>query len=163
MLRLAASVERGSEHPLAAAIVAAALDRKIELDKVLEFDSPAGKGVIGMVDGMRVSLGNADFLAELAIGTQGLQGEAERLRQDGATAIFLAVDGKAAGVIAIADPVKPTTAPALEALRRCGLRIVMLTGDNRTTAEAVARRLGITEIEAEILPRAQERGDSAIA
>jgi Cu+-exporting ATPase len=152
VLRLAASVERGSEHPLAAAIVAAAADRKLELAPVRGFDSPAGKGVIGMVEGQRLALGNAKFLAELNIDTAALTNEAERLRQDGATAIFLAVNGKPAGVIAIADPVKATTPEALKALSALGIRVVMLTGDNRTTAQAVAKRLGIIEVEAEVLP-----------
>jgi P-type Cu+ transporter len=152
VLRLAASVERSSEHPLAAAIVAAANERKIALVQVTGFDSPAGKGAIGMVERKRVGLGNAKFLAELGIATDALSSDAERLRRDGATAIFVAIDGKLAGVIAIADPVKATTPAALDALRRDGLRIVMLTGDNRTTAQAVAKRLAISEVEAEVLP-----------
>jgi P-type Cu+ transporter len=152
VLRFAASVERGSEHPLAAAIVAAAAERKIELAPVRGFDSPAGKGVIGMVEGKRLALGNAKFLAELNIDTAALSDEAERLRGDGATAIFLGVNGKLAGVIAIADPVKATTPEALKALVAAGIRVVMLTGDNRTTAQAVAKRLGISEVEAEVLP-----------
>jgi Cu+-exporting ATPase len=152
VLRFAASVERGSEHPLAAAIVAAAAERKIELGAVRGFDAPAGKGVIGMVDGRRLALGTSKFLAELNIDTSALTDEAERLRCDGATAIFLGVNGKPAGVIAIADPVKATTPEALKALAADGIRVVMLTGDNRTTALAVAKRLGITEVEAEVLP-----------
>ncbi|MEA2945374.1 MAG: P-type Cu+ transporter [Alphaproteobacteria bacterium] len=152
VLRLAASVERASEHPLAAAIVAAAAERKIELVPVLGFDSPTGKGVVGMVEQRRVVLGNAKFLAELGIASGSLDGEAERLRGDGATAIFLAIDGKLAGVIAIADPVKATTAQALSALRADGIEVVMLTGDNRTTALAVARALNIDTVEAEVLP-----------
>jgi Cu+-exporting ATPase len=152
VLHFAASVERGSEHPLAAAIVAAAAERKIELTPVRGFDSPAGKGVIGMVGGKRLALGNAKFLTELGIDTAALSPEAERLRGDGATAVFLAVDGKPAGVIAIADPVKDTTPEALKALAAEGIRVVMLTGDNRTTALAVAKRLGIEEVEAEVLP-----------
>src|SRR5471032_61810 len=152
VLRLAASVERGSEHPLAAAIVKAAAERKLELAPVRGFDSPAGKGVIGMVEGKRLALGNAKFLAELNIDTAALSDEAERLRGDGATAIFLGVNGKLAGVIAIADPVKPTTPTALAALSAAGIRVVMLTGDNSTTAQAVAKRLGITEVESEVLP-----------
>jgi Cu+-exporting ATPase len=152
LLRLAASVERASEHPLGAAIVGAAAERKIELARVIGFDSPIGKGAIGMIERRRVVLGNANFFAEVGIATAALESEAERLRQDGATAIFVAIDGKLAGVIAIADPLRTTTADALAALRREGLRIVMLTGDNRTTAQAVARRLDITEVEAEVLP-----------
>jgi Cu+-exporting ATPase len=152
VLRYAASVEQASEHPLAAAIVAAAKERNIEMARVLGFDSPTGKGAIGMVERKRVVLGNAAFFAELKISTAGLNGQAEELRHDGATAIFAAVDGKAAGVIAIADPVKPTTPAALTALRQDRIDIVMLTGDNRTTAQAVAARLGIAKIEAEVLP-----------
>jgi P-type Cu+ transporter len=152
VLRLAASVEQASEHPLAAAIVAAAKERGIALASVMGFDSPTGKGAIGMVERRRVALGNAKFLAELDIATVSLDVRAEELRRDGATAIFVAIDGKPAGVIAIADPIKPSTAEALTALRDGGVRVVMLTGDNRTTAQAVARRLGISEIEAEVLP-----------
>jgi P-type Cu+ transporter len=152
VLRFAASVERSSEHPLAAAIVAAAAERNIALAPVRGFDAPAGKGVIGMVEGKRLALGTPKFLAELNIDSAALAQEAERLRQDGATAIFLAVNGKLAGVIAIADPVKATTPEALKALAADGIRVVMLTGDNRTTALAVARRLGIAEVEADVLP-----------
>jgi Cu+-exporting ATPase len=152
VLRFAASVERNSEHPLATAIVAEAEKRQIELSTVRGFDSPAGKGVIGMVDGKRLALGNAKFLIELGIDTASLADEAEKLRGDGATAIFLAVNGQPAGIIAIADPVKATTPDALKSLRDLGIRVVMLTGDNKTTAQAVAKRLGITEVEAEVLP-----------
>ena len=151
-LRLAASVEQASEHPLAAAVVAAAQERRLALSPVSAFDSPTGKGVVAMVDGRRIGLGNAKFLREIGIDTVDLDGEAERLRADGATAIFLAVDGKIAAVIAIADPVKPTTSEALKLLAQDGVRVVMLTGDNRTTAQAVARRLGIENVEAEVLP-----------
>jgi Cu+-exporting ATPase len=153
LLRHAASVEQASEHPLAAAIVAAAKARNVELSRVIGFDAPSGKGAVGMVERKRVALGNAAFFAELKVSTAGLNGQAEELRHDGATAIFVAIDGKAAGVIAIADPIKAGAAAALQALRDDGIRhIVMLTGDNRTTAQAVARRLGITEIAAEVLP-----------
>jgi heavy metal translocating P-type ATPase len=152
VLRLAAGVEQASEHPLAAAIVAAAKERSIALANVSGFDSPTGKGAIGMVEGRRVVLGNATFLAELNIATTTLDARAEELRRDGATVIFVAIDGKAAGAIAIADPIKPTTAAALKALAAEDVRVVMLTGDNRTTAQAVARKLGITEIEVEVLP-----------
>jgi Cu+-exporting ATPase len=151
-LRLAASVEQASEHPLAAAIVASARERGLPMSPVSEFDSPTGKGAVGVVDGRRVRLGNAKFLQELGVDTADLEGEAERLRGDGATAIFLAVDRKLAAVIAIADPVKPTTSEALKLLAQDGVRVVMLTGDNRTTAQAVARRLGIEDVEAEVLP-----------
>ncbi len=152
VLRFAASVERASEHPLAAAIVAAATERKIELGRVMGFDSPPGKGAVGVVERCRVVLGNASFLSELGISTAAMDAEAERLRRDGATAIYVALDGKLAGIIAIADPVKETTPAALAALRREGLRVVMLSGDNRTTAEAVGRYLGIDEVDAEVLP-----------
>jgi Cu+-exporting ATPase len=152
VLRFAAGVERASEHPLAAAVVAAAEARKISLSAATDFDSPTGKGALGTVDGKRVAIGNAKFLAELGIATARFDADAQRLRQDGATAIFVAIDGKSAGVIAIADPIKGSTQAALAALRADGIRIVMLTGDNRTTAQAIARRLGITDIEAEVLP-----------
>lgn len=151
-LRLAASVEAASEHPLAQAIVAAAHARGLTLSAVSEFDSPTGKGAVGVVDSRKISLGNARFLQELGIDTAALAGEAEQLRLDGATAIFLAVVGEAVAVIAIADPVKATTAEALKALSEQGVRVVMLTGDNRTTAQAVAERLGIGDVEAEVLP-----------
>jgi P-type Cu+ transporter len=152
VVRLAASVEKASEHPLALAIVAAAQERKLDLSGVSEFDSPTGKGAVGVVEGHRLALGNARFLQELGIATGDLERDAERLRQEGATAIFLGVDGKAAAVIAIADPVKSTTPEAIRALSQEGIRVVMLTGDNKTTALAVARRLGIKEVEAEVLP-----------
>ena len=152
LLRLAASLERGSEHPLAVAIVDEAEKRGLALAKSADFDSPTGKGVFGTVEGRSIVIGNAKFLAESGVETAALAAEAETLRSDGATAIFVAVDGEAAGIIAIADPIKPTTPAAIEALHREGIRIVMLTGDNRTTAEAVARRLGIDEVEADVLP-----------
>jgi P-type Cu+ transporter len=152
VLRLAASVERASEHPLAAAIVAAAANRNIKIAEVGDFDSPTGKGVIGVVERRKLALGNANFLAELGIQTIVLENEADRLRRDGATVVFLAVGGKIAGLFAIADPIKATTPEALKTLTDDGVRIVMLTGDNRLTAAAVARHLGITEVEAEVLP-----------
>jgi P-type Cu+ transporter len=152
VLRLAASLERASEHPLARAIVDAAAGRNIALAEVAEFDAPTGKGVLGTVEGQELALGNARFLAELKISTAALEPEAERLRRDGATVVYLAVKGKASGILAVADPVKSTTPEALRALTKEGVRVVMLTGDNRTTAQAVARRLGITEVEAEVLP-----------
>ena len=152
ILRLAASVERASEHPLALAIVAAAEAQGLALAPVSDFDSPTGRGAEGTVDGRRVRLGNAKFLAEAGIDTAALDPAAEALRQDGATAIFMSMDDRVAGVIAIADPIKATTPEALQALRTEGIRVVMLTGDNRTTAQAVARKLGIDEVEAEVLP-----------
>jgi P-type Cu+ transporter len=152
VLQLAASVERDSEHPLATAIVVAAAERKLALRKIHGFDAPAGKGVVGMAEGKRLALGNANFLSELGIDTSALASEAERLRAEGATAVFLAVNGKSAGTIAIADPVKATTVEALKSLAGDKIHVVMLTGDNRTTAQAVARRIGIAEVEAEVLP-----------
>jgi Cu+-exporting ATPase len=152
VLRLAASVEKASEHPLARAIVDAAAERKISLADVTDFDSPTGKGALGTVEGRKVALGNTHFLRELGVVTAALDADANRLRQDGATAIYVATDGKVSGVIAIADPVKATTPDALKALTAEGVRVVMLTGDNRTTAQAVARRLGIADVEAEVLP-----------
>lgn len=153
LLRLAASLERGSEHPLADAVVRAALDRGLTLTEATGFDSPVGKGVLGTVDGRRLVLGSGKFQAEQGVDTKALDAEAEALRADGATAIFMAVDGQAAAVFAIADPVKATTPEAVRALKAEGVRLVMMTGDNRTTALAVARRLGIDEVEAEVLPQ----------
>jgi Cu+-exporting ATPase len=152
VLRLAASIERASEHPLARAIVAAAAARGLATAEATEFDSPTGKGVVGTVEGRKIALGNARFLGALGISVAALEAQAERQRQDGATAIYLAVDGQLAGMIAIADPIKPTTPAAIKALTSDHVRVVMLTGDNATTAKAVARALGITEIEAEVLP-----------
>ena len=152
LLRLAASVERGSEHPLARAILQAAADRELNLGEVRDFAAPSGKGATGMVDGTAVALGNALLMSELNIATGDLDSAAETARQDGATAIFMSVAGRAAGVIAIADPVKPSAKTALQALRQDGLRMVMLTGDNPTTARAVAKTLGIDEVEAGVLP-----------
>ena len=152
LLRLAASLEHGSEHPLAAAIVAAASERKLALAPVRDFDSPSGKGVTGTIEGRRVVIGNRLMMQAGGVDVSALEKTAEDLRGEGATAIFVALDGKAAGVLAIADPIKPTTADAMRFLREAGIRVVMLTGDNRTTAQAVARKLGITDVEAEILP-----------
>ena len=152
VLRLAASLERSSEHPLAAAIVNAAKERALPLSDVSDFDSPTGKGVVGKVDGHAVALGNAKFVAEQSADLAVLQVKADALRRDGATAIFVAVDGRAAAVIAIADPIKETTSGAIKFLHEDGVRVVMLTGDNRTTAEAVARKLGIEDVQAEVLP-----------
>jgi P-type Cu+ transporter len=152
ILRLAASVERASEHPLADAIVRSAKERNLDVSKVEEFDSPTGKGATGKVDGKIVLLGNANFLSSLGVETQPLNEEGERLRGDGATVINIAVDGRLAGLFAIADPVKASTPDALKALAAEGIKVIMLTGDNRTTANAVARQLGITDVEAEVLP-----------
>jgi len=152
VLRLAASVERASEHPLATAIVAAAAERGIAPTEVANFDSPTGKGVIGTVEGRKVALGSDKFLAERGVEAVFVTAEVESLRRDGATVVFLAVDGNLAGILGVADPIKENAPAALQALRNDGLRIVMLTGDNQATAEAVARRLSIDEIEAEVLP-----------
>jgi Cu+-exporting ATPase len=153
LLRVAASLERASEHPLAQAIVQAAHEHNLNLSEARDFDSPVGKGVTGTIDGLAVAIGNRRFLDELGVDLGGLDSVAEQLREDGATAIFVAVDRRPAGVIAIADPIKETTHDALQSLIDDGLSIVMLTGDNWTSARAVARRLGISEVEAEILPQ----------
>ncbi len=152
LLRLAASVERGSEHPLAQAILNAAKERGLALGEVSGFASPSGKGASGTVDGQAIALGNAMLMTELNIATPELDAAAETARSRGATAIYVAIDGRAAGIIAIADPIKPSAKAALAALRAEGLRIVMLTGDNLTTARAVASELAIDEIEAGVLP-----------
>ncbi len=152
LLQLAASVERASEHPLAQAIVNAAAERKLALSEPEGVDSPVGKGVFGRAGGRLVVIGNARFLGEQGIATDLLQAPAEALRLDGATAIYVGIDGKAAGVIGIADPVKASTPEALNTLKQAGIRVIMLTGDNRVTAEAVARRLGIANVEADVLP-----------
>ena len=152
LLRSAASLERGSAHPLAAAILAEASNRDLDLSAPTGFESPVGKGVSGDVDGRRVVIGNASLFTDLGIGIGTLTAEAEALRLTGATVVFVALDGKAAGLIAIADPVKDSTPAALAALKADGIRVVMLTGDNRTTALAVAKRLGIREVEADVLP-----------
>ncbi|CCD99023.1 copper-transporting P-type ATPase [Bradyrhizobium sp. STM 3809] len=151
-LRLAASVERASEHPLAEAIVRHASERKLKLADAKGFDAPTGKGARGEVDGRAVVLGNPTYLASLGIITDTLGVESKRLREDGATVITMAVDGKPAALFAIADPVKASTPDALKALAADGIKVIMLTGDNRVTATAVARRIGITEVEAEVLP-----------
>ncbi len=152
VLALGASLERASEHPLATAIVASAHERDLALQDVVDFKSITGKGVSGTIGARQVAVGNATLLKELGVASAGLEARADALRREGGTAMFVAVDGKPAGVIAVADPIKATTPAALESLRANGIRIVMLTGDNRTTAQAVAAKLGITEIEAEVLP-----------
>lgn len=152
LLRFAASLERGSEHPLAAAIVAGAHAQGLPLSPVTEFRSLTGKGVRGTVDGQQVTLGNRVLFEEYAIDLGVLSARAEALRQDGQTVMFLALDAHPAGLIGVADPIKASTAEAVRLLHEDGMRVVMLTGDSRTTAEAVARKLGITEVEAEVLP-----------
>ncbi|HZP86599.1 MAG TPA: copper-translocating P-type ATPase, partial [Burkholderiales bacterium] len=153
LLQLLASVERASEHPLGAAIVAAASERGLPLLPVTEFDSPVGKGVIGTVEGTHVIAGSAKFLAEQRVATDPMRDGSEALRARAASVIYVAVDGALAGFVGIADPIKATTPSAVEALRRASIRLVMLTGDGRTTAEAVARQLGIDDVAAEVLPQ----------
>jgi Cu+-exporting ATPase len=157
ILPLAASLERSSEHPLAAAIVTAAQDRGASAQEPTDFASVTGKGVTGKMDDRFVALGNAKLMTDLGITLGDLEHKADALRGEGATALFLAIDGKPGGVIVIADPIKATTQAALDSIRSYGIRIVMLTGDNKTTAEAVARKLGIKEVEADILPQDKNR------
>jgi Cu+-exporting ATPase len=152
LLRAAAGLERASEHPLAAAVLAAARERGIALDAASDFEARPGRGVVGSVGGRRVALGNRALLDEERIDADALAEQAEALRATGATALFVAIDGRAAGVLGIADPVKPTTPEALRLLREDGVRVVMLTGDHRTTAQAVAKRLGLDEVHAEVQP-----------
>ncbi|MEZ5855156.1 MAG: heavy metal translocating P-type ATPase [Hyphomicrobiaceae bacterium] len=152
LLRLAASLERGSEHPLAEAIVRGAADKGVALAEAKDFDAPVGKGVTGTVDGRRLVIGNARIMTEAGVDTAPLRALAEEFRRDGATAIHVAIDGKAAGIIAVADAVKASTPAAIAALRKDGIHVVMLTGDNATTANAVARTLGIDDVEAEVAP-----------
>jgi len=152
MLRLAASLERGSEHPLAAAIVAGAEERKLKVGAARNFRSLTGKGVVGSVDEKKVALGNRRLLEELGIADNEFAARADELRKDGQTVMFVAIDGAIAGLLSVADPVKASTAEAIRGLHKDGVRIVMLTGDNRTTAEAVAKKLGIDSIHAEVLP-----------
>jgi Cu+-exporting ATPase len=152
VLSFGASLERSSEHPLATAILAAAVDRKVALQDVTDFVSVTGKGVTGTIGGRRVAVGNATLLKDHGVASADLEARADALRLEGATALLVAVDDKPAGIIAAADPIKATTMAALSALRVEGIRIVMLTGDNRITAQAVAAKLGLTEVEAEVLP-----------
>jgi Cu+-exporting ATPase len=162
ILRLAASLERGSQHPLAAAIVAAAQRRRLPLAEAADFEAPAGKGVTGSVEGRRLVIGSPRFLAEAGMDMgsglgASLTAEADRRRSQGATVVLVAIDGQPAGAIAIADPVKASTPAALAALKEAGIRVVMLTGDNVATARAVAARLGIGELKAEVLPEDKRR------
>jgi len=152
LLYLAASLERGSEHPLAAAIVKGAEERGVKLAETRQFRSITGKGVVGSVDGKNVALGNAKLLEELNIKAGELWGQSEELRKEGQTVMYVVVDGAIAGLLCVADPVKQSTPEAIGLLHEEGIKIVMLTGDNRTTAEAVAKRLGIDQIQAEVLP-----------
>jgi len=167
LLRLTASLEHVSEHPLAAAIVAGARERNVSIADVKDFESVTGKGVTGTVDGRTVAIGNLRHLETLGVDPGPLRGKADALRRDGQTVMFVVVDGKPAGLVGVADPVKETTREAIEALRRDGIKVVMLTGDNRTTAEAVAKAVGIDQVEADVLPdqkaavvkRLQESGE----
>jgi Cu+-exporting ATPase len=152
ILRLAASLERGSEHPLAAAVLSAAQQQGLRLSDARNFQSVTGKGIIGIVDGRRVALGNQKLLDDLGASSKNLQDLAEKLRQDGQTVMFVVVDGVVAGLLGVADPIKQSTPEAIRMLHEDEIRIVMLTGDSRTTAEAVAKKLGIDEFEAEVLP-----------
>ena len=156
VLRLAAGLEQGSEHPLAAAIVNGARERGVDVATSSEFESHTGKGVTGTVAGRDVALGNAALMKDMQVDVTRLAGRADELRGDGGTVMFVAIDRRAAGLVGVIDPVKPSTAEAIELLHREGLRIVMLTGDNRTTAEAVARKLGLDDVRADVLP-AQKR------
>jgi Cu+-exporting ATPase len=166
LLRLAASLERASEHPLAAAIVTAAEKENLDLAKAEEFRSVTGRGVMGRVENRSIALGNLKLLEELSVDPASLAARANELRADGRTVMFVAIDGRAAGLVAVSDPIKPSTPEAIEILHAEGVKLVMLTGDSRATAESVARRLGIDQVEAEVLPdqkvavikRLQEQG-----
>ncbi len=157
LLALAASLEQGSEHPLAHAVVVAAKEKNLTIVKAIEFDSSTGKGVVGKVDVRSVALGNIKLMEDLKVDVSSLAKQADDLRGDGATVIFIAVDHSVAGLLAIADPIKATTPYAIKQLQKAGIRVVMLTGDNKTTAQAVARQLGIVEVEAEVLPEDKSR------
>jgi Cu+-exporting ATPase len=152
LLRLAAALERSSEHPLAAAIVAAAVQEGVSVPAASSFDAVTGKGAVGEVEGRRVAIGNAKLFADQGFDGTALQPIADRLRAEGATVVMIAVDGVAAGVIAVADPIKATTPDAIQRLKSAGVRVVMLTGDNSATANAVAAKLGIDEVIADVLP-----------
>jgi len=152
VLRLAAALERGSEHPLAAAIVEGAEERKLELPASTDFASQTGKGVTGMVDGRQVALGNQALLADLGIDSSSLVTRADEHRAEGQGVMFVAIDGKLAGLLVVADPIKESAVQAVAELRLAGIRVVMMTGDNRRTAEAVARNVGIDEVMADVLP-----------
>jgi Cu+-exporting ATPase len=167
LLRLVASLENVSEHPLAAAIIAGAAERSVALTDVRDFRSVTGKGVSGSVDGRSVAIGNLQHLEDLGVKPGPLRDRAETLRREGQTVMFVAIDRRLAGLVGVADPVKATTSEAIQTLHRDGIKVVMLTGDTRTTAEAVARSVGIDAIEADVLPdqkaavvkRLQEQGE----
>jgi Cu+-exporting ATPase len=156
LLRLSAALERGSEHPLAAAVVASADERGIELPVASDFASHTGKGVSGSVEGRSVALGNAAMLADVGVDARALQDDADRYRAEGQGVMLVAIDGRLAGLLVVADPIKDSAAAAIAQLHRSGMRIVMLTGDNQRTAEAVARRLGIDDVVAEVLPEQKQ-------
>jgi Cu+-exporting ATPase len=157
LLALAAALERSSEHPLAQAIMAAARDRGVASQEATDFVSLTGKGVTGRVNGRAAALGNPSLMADLGVGFGDLDARAEELRREGATALFLSVDGQPAGVFGVADPIKPNTRAAIDALRSQGIHVVMLTGDSRTTADAVARQLGLADVRADMVPDAKKR------
>jgi Cu+-exporting ATPase len=152
LLRLAASLERGSEHPLAAAIVAGAEERKLTLATATDFKSVTGQGVSGRVEGRAVALGNEQMMRALGVGIEAVSADADLQRKDGQTVMLVAVDARAAGLVGVADPIKASTPEALKMLREDGVKIVVLTGDNRITAAAVAKKLGIDQVEAEVMP-----------
>jgi len=152
LLRLVASLEHVSEHPLAAAIVGGARDRGVALAEVTDFESVTGMGVIGTIEGRRVAIGNVKMLQSLSVDVESLKGKADELRRNGQTVMFVAVDGRPTGLVGVADPIKETAREAISALHSEGIRVVMLTGDNRTTADAVARAVGIDHVEADVLP-----------
>jgi Cu+-exporting ATPase len=156
LLRLAASLEQSSAHPLGAAIIAAARGKSVRFAGASDVKAVPGKGIAGLVEGQRVALGNSKWMAELGVALGDLAADADRLRHQGETSLFVAVGGHPAGIIAIADPIKPTTRAALDQLRNDGIRVVMLTGDHRTTANAIARLLGIEDVEAEVLPEEKQ-------
>jgi Cu+-exporting ATPase len=168
LLRLVASLERASEHPLGAAIVAAAEERGLTLSEARDFDSITGKGIVGTVDGKRILAGNQRLMDDEQVDLGSLATRAEELRQDGQTVLFVAIDKKAGGIIAIADPIKESTPEAIKSLHELGLKVVMLTGDSEATARAVAKKLGIDEVKADVLPEdknaaikeLQERGET---
>ncbi|WP_417462912.1 heavy metal translocating P-type ATPase [Kordiimonas sp.] len=157
VLGLAASLERGSEHPLAEAIVDGANERKVKLTDATDFDAVTGKGVQGKVSNKLVALGNAAMMADLSADISALQTQADELRSEGKTAMFIAINGKLAGLVAVADPIKPTTADAIKRLHQSGLKIIMATGDNERTAKAVAAKLGIDEVRADVLPEDKQK------
>jgi Cu+-exporting ATPase len=157
LLRLAASLERGSEHPLAAAIVRGAEKRKLQLMDATDFQYSTGKGLTGKVDGHTIALGNRALMTDQSIELGSLVDQAEQKRGEGHTVMFVAIDGRAAGLLGVSDPIKETTAEAVRLLRAEGIHLVMLTGDSRTTAQAVARELGIDEVHAEVLPESKKQ------